>query len=225
MWRLLFGLLALAILRAEDVDSLVARIKALASKETPLARADTLERLSKILDGHGQGVAWRDGLPANNIEVERLVEQVEQSGDDPAAYFALAMVIREQELSAGLDNPSIRSRIALLDLDELLNPVLMKLDGARVRLNDYRRKPVLLAFWATWCVPCRAELARLEGLAGGVTVLAISWEPVTTVREFLEEHPLKLTVLIDEGHKLSDRLHVDSIPKTVALEPLHQSGQ
>ncbi len=118
------------------------------------------------------------------------------------------MVIREQELSAGLDNPSIRSRIALLDLDELLNPVLMKLDGARVRLNDYRRKPVLLAFWATWCVPCRAELARLEGLAGGVTVLAISWEPVTTVREFLEEHPLKLTVLIDEGHKLSDRLHV-----------------
>ncbi len=84
MWRLLFGLLALAILRAEDVDSLVARIKALASKETPLARADTLERLSKILDGHGQGVARRDGLPANNIEVERLVEQVEQSGDDPA---------------------------------------------------------------------------------------------------------------------------------------------
>jgi peroxiredoxin len=94
------------------------------------------------------------------------------------------------------------------------------LDGTRVRLNDYRGKRVLLAFWATWCVPCRAELARLEAMApGDFAVLAISREPLATVRAFLEKHPSKLPMFVDAGHRLSDQLGVDTIPKIVALEP------
>jgi hypothetical protein len=101
--------------------------------------------LSRLLEGRPLALAHRLDLPGN-ADVQRLVEEVERNGDDPAAYLALAEVIRERQLSAGQDNPSIRARIALLDLDELLNPVLTRLDGTRVRLNDYRYKPVLLAF-------------------------------------------------------------------------------
>ncbi|MEO6910107.1 MAG: redoxin domain-containing protein, partial [Edaphobacter sp.] len=41
---------------------------------------------------------------------------------------------------------------------------LTSLDGKRVSLADYKGRPVLLNFWATWCAPCKLEMPWFEDL-------------------------------------------------------------
>ncbi|MET1231764.1 MAG: TlpA disulfide reductase family protein [Candidatus Limnocylindrales bacterium] len=39
---------------------------------------------------------------------------------------------------------------------------LRDLDGHEVRLADYRGRPLIVNFWASWCLPCRAEFPLLK---------------------------------------------------------------
>ncbi len=43
---------------------------------------------------------------------------------------------------------------------------LPTLDGGRVELSDYRGRPVVLNFWASWCTPCRREFPLLRDNVG-----------------------------------------------------------
>ncbi|MEO8456212.1 MAG: redoxin domain-containing protein [Chloroflexota bacterium] len=64
------------------------------------------------------------------------------------------------------------------------------IDGVRHRLSDYRGQAVFINFWATWCVPCRAELPEIYALQQEygdrlATIEVDRGESVDTAKNFL----------------------------------------
>ena len=84
-------------------------------------------------------------------------------------------------------------------------------DGRQVHLSDYLSKDVVLIdFWATWCVPCEAELPQLEKLYQdykdrGFVVLGVAMdgpETIAQVSPFARRYNLSFPVLLDDETKV-----------------------
>lgn len=80
---------------------------------------------------------------------------------------------------------------------------LRALDGQPVRLPDaYPGRPLLLNFWASWCLPCVQEMAELQRFsaqqpANGVQVIGIALDDPAAAAGFLKAHPVTYPILLD----------------------------
>ncbi len=91
------------------------------------------------------------------------------------------------------------------------------LEGHWVRLSDFRGKPVLLNFWATWCPPCRKEIPDLqkfhEQYGDKIVLLGINWgEDIEEVRRFLERYGATYTNLMDKDGKFFVLYQLTGLP-------------
>jgi peroxiredoxin len=95
---------------------------------------------------------------------------------------------------------------------------LIDLDGNQVSLSQFSGKPVVINFWATWCMPCRIEMPHLiaayEQEESDIVFLAIGVEDTeSAVRRFAEEYSMPFTILLDDGQVARD-YRVRGIPVT-----------
>ena len=72
-------------------------------------------------------------------------------------------------------------------------------DGQPQPMSNFRGKPLLLNFWATWCPPCVEELPLLDAFyqehkAKGWQVLGLAVDQPSAVRKWLQARPLSFAV-------------------------------
>lgn len=97
-------------------------------------------------------------------------------------------------------------------------------DGAVKTIADYAGQPIVLNLWATWCVPCVAEMAALDLLAreaAGITVLALSSDRggAAPVERFYKERAIRtLPVLLDPRGEAARALGARGIPTTLLID-------
>jgi cytochrome c biogenesis protein CcmG, thiol:disulfide interchange protein DsbE len=97
--------------------------------------------------------------------------------------------------------------------------------GDTVSLRErYAGKVTLVNIWATWCVPCRAEMPSMEqlytGLAGrGFAIAAVSIDeaPAEDVRAFAEELGLTFDILHDRSTRIQQAYQTTGVPESFLL--------
>lgn len=98
------------------------------------------------------------------------------------------------------------------------------LDGRVIKLSELRGKVVMVCFWATWCPPCRQEMAHLqEGVidhfAGkDLVVLPISrGEQREVVEKFIADNGYTFGVGLDPERAIYDQYASNFVPRTFII--------
>lgn len=114
--------------------------------------------------------------------------------------------------------------LALSPLSAKSAPIIAYQDMAGKPQNvDFSAATLTLVhFWASWCVPCVAELPSLDQVAGeyekrGVKVVAISMDATSEkAQEFMaRNHIAHLSANLDPQNKLFQALQIHGLPSTV----------
>jgi thiol-disulfide isomerase/thioredoxin len=103
--------------------------------------------------------------------------------------------------------------------------VLRDIQGKKVDVTTYKGKVIFINLWATWCGPCRAEMASIEKLYSGLNKKNIEFIMLSldrpgaeqNVKNYIATKQFTFPVYMP-FESLPQQLNVPSIPTTFIID-------
>jgi len=110
-------------------------------------------------------------------------------------------------------------------ISDLPQVQLKDLNGGTVDLAQFKGKPIIINFWATWCGPCRFEIPMLNELhrkysPKGLVIVGISTdeEGASIVKPFMKDLPIEYSSFI-KGSDTEEKFGgVWALPTTIFFD-------
>jgi thiol-disulfide isomerase/thioredoxin len=110
-------------------------------------------------------------------------------------------------------------------IGEMLPEATMRgLNGPPKKLSEFRGRPLIINVWASWCGPCRSEMASLERLAwldgsGYFSVIGVSTDDYSErAIAALKTSNATITHFIDSRLRIENMLGASHLPLTVLID-------
>lgn len=140
--------------------------------------------------------------------------------------FMFAVSIGYQFLTSNFNNDNN-------DVDQNISGQIAKdftvidVDGKEVSLSDFKGKPVVVNFWASWCPPCKVEMPYFnevyKELGDEVQFMMVdlvdgSRETVDTAKAFIKDNGYEFPVFFDTDQSAAIAYGIYSIPTSIFID-------
>ena len=141
---------------------------------------------------------------------------------------AVAVIERVVHMNTAAVKPAIITRTASQNDVNVGNRIgstapdftLPTVDSREISLSDYRGRPVILNFWATWCGPCRYEVPAFKAFyerypEEEVVIIAVNTQDdPDSARGYAIADKLKFVIPVDPRGTVANKYNVRGMPTT-----------